>query len=143
MKRWRIACLVLLAALVVVAMLLANAWHHFRDGDVVAQVSRNTWTYQLRAYRDFPFDQWLTGFECEVSRGERVFYMAPFPAGDSPAYKESDCSVSLADSGAIFRVGENMFVFEWKRDGVSWFRDNGTSVSNQPSQPIAAKRGSG
>ncbi len=131
---WRIVSMVLLATAIVGAVLIANAWHRFTNGAVVAQATRNTWTYQLRAYRQFPSDQWLSAFQCEVGYGERVFYMAPFPAGDSPAYKESDCSVSLTESGAIFRVGDNAFAFEWRRDGVAWFRDKRDSGANQPSE---------
>ena len=132
--RWRVVSMVLLATAIAGAVLIANAWHRFTDGAVVAQATRNTWTYQLRAYRDLPFDEWLSGFQCEIARGERVFYMAPFPAGDSPAYRATDCSVSLAESGAVFRVGDNVYVFEWKRDGVAWFRGNMNSGANQPSE---------
>jgi hypothetical protein len=132
-KNWlRISCWALLAGFLVAYAFIVyfgSGWGH-----VVAQVKRNTWTYQIRAHGEWPFDAWLSQFQCEVSRNGRVFYMAPFPAGDSPAYKESDCTVELTDNGARFQVAENVFVFEWKLDGVAWFRESRNSVSNQPSE---------
>lgn len=130
MNRLRISCWILLAGVLVAYALIVFFWPRY--GHVVAHATRNTWTYQIRAESDWPFDDWLTEFQCEVSRDGRIIYMAPLPVEDSPAYKKSDCAVSLTDNGASFRVGKNVFCFEWTLDGVVWFRGKRVSESNLP-----------
>lgn len=116
----------MITALLAAIIVFGKAWYQFKAGVVVAHVTQNTWTYQLRAYRELPFDPWFSKYQCEIARRGKVFYMAPLPAGDSSYYKETDCKVSLADKGALFRVADTTYVFEWKPDyGALWFRDKG------------------
>ena len=118
------AFLLLLVAASVTPVLLVFSWNHFRAGSVVAQARGQTWTYQLRAYRAMPFDTLFSDIRCEVGIQDRVFWTAPFPIPESGAYRESDCTVSTRDDGAVFRVGDGAYVFEKEGREIRWHPDS-------------------